>query len=295
MRILVTGSRGAVGTTLVHHLEALGHEVFCSDLMHHGEGRYMRCDVGEDRQVMTLFAWAAPDLVYHLAAEFGRHNGEDYYESLWTTNVIGTKNMLRACQTHHARIVIFSSSEVYGNYPGVMDEFVPMTHGLHSLNDYAMSKRVNEMQAMNSQADYLIVRLFNTYGPGEHWHPYRSALCTWIHNALIGRPFWASEGQERGWTYIADTCRTLANITDHWHSGGIYNIANPISHSNVDVARMVLEITGADPDLLSIVPAEQQTTTRKLVTTARAKNDLDHKCSMDLHEGIAATVAWMRG
>ena len=57
---------------------------------------YARCDVGEFRQLERVFETLGPfDYVYHCAAEFGRWNGEDFYETLWQTNAIGTKNVIR--------------------------------------------------------------------------------------------------------------------------------------------------------------------------------------------------------
>ena len=94
-RILVTGGLGAVGTILVKELAGRGHAVHVSDRLHHHAANYTRCDVGEFRQVERLFAGEPFDYVYHLAAEFGRWNGEDYYESLWRTNVVGTKHLLK--------------------------------------------------------------------------------------------------------------------------------------------------------------------------------------------------------
>ena len=60
------------------------------------DANYVRCDVGEYRQLQRLFESMGPfDYVYHCAAEFGRWNGEDYYENLWKSNVIGTKHVIR--------------------------------------------------------------------------------------------------------------------------------------------------------------------------------------------------------
>ncbi len=91
-KILVTGGVGAVGTYLVKELRSRGHEVFVADHKHTREPNYARCDVGEFRQVERLWTgggWeqgslSKPhkfDVVYHLAAEFGRWNGEDFYEN----------------------------------------------------------------------------------------------------------------------------------------------------------------------------------------------------------------------
>ena len=108
MRILVTGGKGTIGVPLVKALACKGHDVFSIDLMHSADEAgfslrtdvkkpaYARCDVGEFRQLERVFEKFGPfDLVYHAAAEFGRWNGEDFYENLWKSNVIGTKNMIR--------------------------------------------------------------------------------------------------------------------------------------------------------------------------------------------------------
>lgn len=95
MKVLITGGKGVVGTHLVEKLEKMGHEVWVCDLKHSHERNYYRCDVGKIRQLQKIFEQHSFDYVYHLAAEFGRWNGEDYYEDLWLTNAVGTKNILR--------------------------------------------------------------------------------------------------------------------------------------------------------------------------------------------------------
>ena len=132
------------------------------------------------------------DVVYHLAAEFGRWNGEDYYENLWRTNAVGTKNIIRMQEREGFQAVYFSSSEVYGDYDGVMSEDVMDRVEIKQINDYAMSKWVNEMQILNSATQYgtksVRVRLFNTYGPGEYYSPYRSVICLFCYRILHDIP-----------------------------------------------------------------------------------------------------------
>lgn len=93
-RILVTGSRGTLGVPLVEELKKRGHELWQCDLQHSREDNYIRADVSSYRQLERVFEAAKYDYVYHLAAEFGRVNGEEYYDTLWQTNVIGTRNVL---------------------------------------------------------------------------------------------------------------------------------------------------------------------------------------------------------
>jgi dTDP-glucose 4,6-dehydratase len=94
MLILVTGGLGAVGTYLVSELRGRGHEVWINDLRHHHDPQYLRADVGEFRQLERAVTQRPFQLVYHLAAEFGRWNGEDFYETMWRSNAVGAKNLI---------------------------------------------------------------------------------------------------------------------------------------------------------------------------------------------------------
>ena len=107
-RILVTGGLGTVGAGLIAELRKRGHHVVSCYLQHQADEIgfslrtdvevpfYARCDVGDFRQIERVFERCGPfDYVYHCAAEFGRWNGEDFYETLWRTNAIGTKNVIR--------------------------------------------------------------------------------------------------------------------------------------------------------------------------------------------------------
>ena len=94
MKILVTGGAGFIGTNLYNELRTRGHSVVACDLRNTDRDNYIRCDVRNYRQIEKVFEEYSPfDYVYHLAAEYGRWNGEAHYENLWQTNIIGTKHI----------------------------------------------------------------------------------------------------------------------------------------------------------------------------------------------------------
>jgi len=297
MNILVTGGLGTIGSTLVPELRERGHTVYVCDLHHHHDSYYNRCDVGSFRQLQRLFE-SKYDYVYHLAAEFGRWNGEAFYDTLWRTNAVGTKNLIRLQERHKFRMVFFSSSEVYGDWPGVMREDVMNLHEVRQLNDYAISKWVSEMQIMNSTAQYgtetVRVRLFNTYGPGEYYSPYRSVICHFIYSALMGLSYTVYVNHHRTSTYVTDTVRTLANIAEQFRPGEVYNIGSVDYHDIKYLSDFILDYLGKDDSSVTYRDAEPFTTRDKKVDTSKAIRDLGHECRVTLDQGLAKTIEWMR-
>lgn len=310
-RILVTGGHGTVGTQLVEQLRQRGHDVISSDLQHAPDemgfslradrraSSYVRCDIGEFRQLERVFDSLGPfDFVYNCAAEFGRWNGEDFYEAVWRTNAVGTKHLLRLQSKHRFKLIHFSSSEVYGDWDDVMSENVPQNNGIHQLNDYAMSKWVNEMQVRNAarqdSTESVIVRLFNTYGPGEFYSPYRSVNCRFVYCALHNIPWTVFRGHSRTSTFLPDTVRTLSNIITNFHSGEVYNIAGSEFHSVEELSETILRVTGADRSLVRYRDHEPLTTRDKRVDAAKARWELGHTDTCTLEQGIEMTAEWMR-
>ncbi len=297
-RILVSGGLGAVGSVLVKELRRRGHDVWVCDLSHHHEPQYVRCDVGSFLQLERVFDGRAFDFVYHLAAEFGRWNGEDFYDTLWRTNTVGTKNLIRLQERLRFRMIFFSSSEVYGDYDGVMVEDVMDQYEIKQLNDYAMTKWVGELQVINSAKMYgtetVRVRLFNTYGPGERYSPYRSAICIFCYRALKGERYPVYVGHRRTSSFVTDSANTLANICDNFLPGEAYNVAGLEEHDMKGVSDIVLAQVGRDDSIVDYKEVEPFTTRAKRVDISKAKRDLGHDGKVGLVEGIARTIEWMR-
>lgn len=311
MRILVTGSKGVVGLKLVEVLEQRGHSVFGVDLLHHEGERgyiqrmgneiwnYSRCDIGEYRQIERIITDAGPfDLVYNCAAEFGRWNGEDYYEQMWKSNLIGLKNLIRLQEKHRFKMVHFSSSEVYGDYEGVMSEDVLDKIVIAQMNDYAISKWANELQIRNSMTMYgtesVIVRLFNTYGPGEYYHPYRSVNCKFCYHALHNLPVTVYRGHFRSSTYVDDCVEAVANISGNFIAGRKYNIGSNEYHDIETLADIIWGYTKAPKSLIEYKDAEILTTKTKQVDITLAAKELKLKATVSLREGVQKTIDWMR-
>lgn len=302
-RILVTGGAGFIGTNLVRELESRGHEVFAIDLFNTERENYARADVRSYRQVERIFERDSFDYVYHLAAEYGRWNGEDYYENLWQTNVIGTKHMIRLQEKLRFRMIFFSSAEVYGDFEGVMTEDVMEKNPIgdtYQMNDYAITKWAGELMCLNSAkmfgTETVRVRPVNCYGPHEHYTPYRGFIPKFIYHALFRKPYTVFRGHRRIIDYVEDSCRTWANIVDNFIPGAVYNVAGrPEWERDIrEYSDLILAATGRDDSLVTYEEAEPFTTKVKTIDCSRAIRDLGHDPKVPPEEGIRRTVAWMK-
>lgn len=298
--ILVTGGRGFIGTNLARELRSRGHDVWTSDILPGEDPRHLRADVSSYQQMDAIFGRHQFDHVYHLAAEYGRWNGEDHYENLWRTNVVGTKHLLRLQEQHRFRMVFFSSAEVYGDYDQLMTEDVMDQVPIKQMNDYAITKWAGELQCLNHAAMFGVeivrVRPVGCYGPHEYYSPYRGVIPVFVYHALRGLPFRVYRGHRRIFDYVDDTCRTLANIVDHFLPGRVYNVGGreEWAISIEELADLVLGATGADPRLACYEGEEAFTTRVKLVDFSLARRELGHDPQVELGEGITRYVAWAR-
>ena len=299
-RILVTGGLGFIGTNLVEELKSRGHEVWVSDIFHSPIENYIRCDVSKIRQLERVFEERKFNYVYHLAAEYGRWNGEDYYENLWLTNVVGTKNVLKFQEKEDFKMIFFSSAEVYGDYDGVMSETTMEDVPIKQMNDYAMTKWVGEMQVLNSASMFgtktVRVRPVNCYGPHEHYNPYRGFVPKFIYHALHGLPYTVYRNHKRIVDYVEDTCRTFANIMDNFVAGEVYNVGGRLAWERTikDISDIILDNLDLDDSLVTYKESEPFTTKIKTMDFSKAERDLAHNPEVPPEKGIPKTIDWMR-
>ena len=302
-KVLVTGGAGFIGTNLVKELRTRGHEVLALDLYNTDRDDYVRADVRNYRQLEKVLEGDRFDHVYHLAAEYGRWNGEDYYENLWSTNVVGTKHVIRLQEKQKFRIIFFSSAEVYGDYEGKMKEDVMEDNPIrdtYQMNDYAISKWAGELMCLNSAkmfgTETVRVRPVNCYGPEEHYTPYRGFIPKFIFHALHNKPYVVYKGHKRIIDYVEDSCRTWANIIDNFRPGEVYNVGGRPEWENdiKEYSDIVLKALGKDDSLVSYREAEQFTTKVKHMDFAKAVRDLKHDPMVTPEEGIRRTAKWMK-
>ena len=302
--ILVTGGAGNIGTNLCNELRLRGHRIISSDLYNTERDDYIRCDVRNYRQLQLIFDKYGPfDFVYHLAAEYGRWNGEAYYENLWQTNNVGTKHLLRLQEKLGFKLIFFSSCEVYGDFDGFMTEDVMVNNKIsdtYQMNDYAITKWAGELMCLNSTSmfgtEIVRVRPLNCYGPHEHFTPYRGFIPKFIYHALNDKNYIVYKGHKRIIDYVEDSCRTFANIVDNFVPGEVYNVGGKVEWEKdiKEYSDIVLKVTGKNESLVQYREVEAFTTKIKTVDFSKAIKDLDHNPVVDPEEGIHRTAKWMK-
>jgi dTDP-glucose 4,6-dehydratase len=297
-KILITGAMGTLGRPLRRELELRGHDVWGLDLQHQAEEKYFRADIASFRQLERAFEQDY-DYVYHLAAEFGRINGEEYYDTLWTTNVIGTRNILEIQKRRNFKLIFASSSEIYGDkHKEILSEDIPINHSIIQHNDYAVTKWVNEVQIMNFEKRFgspvVRLRFFNAYGPGEYYHNYRSVVCLFAYRALHQLPYDVYLGYHRVFMYIDDFIPTLSNVVDNFVAGEVYNIGGYEFRSVKEMSDLILNHLGLDDSRVNYLPEDKHNVQNKRPDIEKARVAFGHDPKVTLEEGIPVTVDWMR-
>lgn len=299
MKILVTGAAGFLGTHLCRELRKRGHLVTGIDLMHGDYGN--RCDIREMSQLGRIFARYKFDVVYHLAGEFGRKNGDDYYPQLWSTNVLGTRNVIEWCRATYAKLIFASSSEAYGSIAdaAVLNENLLNTRVPIFGNEYALSKYTNEHQiqiARQHGLDAKVLRFFNAYGPGERYSPYRSVVCLFLHaflcnqNPVCYRDYW------RSFLYVDDWTGAVANVAERYSElrHDTYNIAGADYTSIEQLVEIIQKVIPESKSQPFWQSKDQFNVQNKRADISRAVSELGLKQSVSLEESVRRTADWMR-
>ena len=275
MKILITGGSGFIGSHLTEALLERGHEVTVLDDLSTGsldnlanvmgrDGfRFVHGSVEDDAAVGAPCAWA--DVIFHLAATVGVDLVVQHPVRTIETNVHGTENVLRYAALHDAKVVITSTSEVYGRSTAQefreTDDLLigPPTHYRWS---YAASKALDEYLALAYHKERklraVIARLFNTVGPRQTGR-YGMVLPRFVRAALDGEPIrvFGDGEQTRCFCHVHDTVRGLIALSEAPEAeGGIFNIGSTTPISINRLAERVRELTNSDSPIVH-VPYEQ--------------------------------------
>ena len=301
-RILITGGAGFLGSHLCDSLLEKGADVICVDnffsgskdnirhLSSHPYFEFTRHDI-----IHPLFLEV--DKIFHLACPASPIHYQINAIKTVKTNVMGTINMLGLAKRIKARILLTSSSEVYGDakvHPqpeGYWGNVNPI--GLRSC--YDEGKRVAETLMMDyhrqNKVNIQIARIFNTYGPRMAVNDGR-AISNFIVQALRGDPLtvYGDGSQTRSFCYVSDLIQALIALMEINEFPGPVNLGNPEEISLLEVAEKIIKLTKSSSKIThKPLPADDPL--RRCPDISLAKKKLGWEPRVKLEEGLEKTIS----
>jgi dTDP-alpha-D-glucuronic acid decarboxylase len=309
-QVLVTGGCGFIGSHLAEYLSRSGDEVTIFDAApppreRADSVRYIQGDVRDEAALASSIP-AGVDVIYHLSAIVGVDRYLAVPADVVEINLLGTLNVLRCARDADAKIVLASTSEVYGKNPATpWQEDSDRVLGSTAVDrwSYSTSKALAEHLTFAYIRQYglqaTIVRFFNVYGPRQ-----RPAyvVSRSVHRALRGLPpeVYDSGAQTRCFTYIDDAIHgtvLAANLPKA--DGEHFNIGSDRETTVTEVVDIVCELTGlavpaAPLDTAAQFGSRYQDIARRVPDTSKARDILGWTCATSLREGLAMTIDWAR-
>jgi nucleoside-diphosphate-sugar epimerase len=314
-KALVTGGAGFIGSHLADRLLAGGWEVFALDdvstgsldnIAHLRDRRdfHLVVDSVLSPAVVSEVVHKC-DVVFHLAAAVGVRLIVEQPVHTMITNVQGTETVLGYCSKFGKRVLVASSSEVYGDHreerPLVETDrrvYGPTTEKRWL---YADSKAMDEHLALSYHLerglDAVVVRLFNTVGPRQSGR-YGMVIPRFVERALAGEPLEVhGDGtQTRSFCHVSDTVRALCDLMDASAIGGeIFNVGSSERVSILELAERVKRATGSDSPI-EFVPYERvydqgiEDTLHREPATGKIRDAIGWQTTLDLDRIIADVI-----
>ena len=305
MRALVTGGAGFLGSHLCERLLKDGHEVICLDnyfsgrranVMHlrdYDNFELMRHDVVEPILLEV-------DCIYNLACPASPVHYQYNPVKTIKTSVMGTINMLGLAKRVRARILLTSTSEVYGD-PEVhpqTEDYWGHVNPIGERSCYDEGKRVAECLMMNyhrqNKVDVRIVRIFNTYGPRMAINDGR-VVSNFCVAALRGEPLeiYGDGLQTRSFAYVDDIIDAIVRMMEVEDFTGPINIGNPDEFAVEDLARITVELTGSSSRVVR-KPARADDPVRRKPDITLARKYLGWQPKIALRDGLARSIGYIR-
>ena len=305
MRILVTGGAGFLGSHLCERLLAEGHEVLCLDNFFTGRKRnvtgLMKNPLFElVRHDIVLPILLEVDRIYHLACPASPIHYQYNPVKTIKTNILGTLNMLGVAKRVRARMLLASTSEVYGDpvmHPQTETYWGNVnTIGIRSC--YDEGKRAAETLMMDyhrqNRVDIKIMRIFNTYGPRMLADDGR-VVSNFIVQALKGEDItvYGKGSQTRSFCYVDDLIEGMVRLMNSENFTGPVNIGNPEEYTILDFAKKIIAMTGSKSNIV-YKPLPSDDPTQRQPDIALAGEKLGWKPVVSVDEGLKRTIEYFK-
>ena len=285
MKALVIGSEGNIGAPLVAHLKSRGYEVLESDIRPGWRTGYVMADINHPVDLLPAFDWG-PDVAFLLSAMVSRVTCEQAGGLAIATNLGGINNVLQLAKRAGARVVFFSTSEVYGPECDPMDD--EDSHPRPN-NRYGLSKLLGEQlveyEVRTHGLRAVCLRPFMIYDENEDLGDHRSAMIRFTSELAAGRPIDVHHGSARSWLHIDDAVRAIEAAV-HVPRYSVINIGHPDVVPIAALAEKIRAELGASLSLVREVPVPPRMTAVKRPVLKRMGDLLGVEPRVALDEGI---------
>lgn len=305
-KILVTGGAGFLGSHLCERLLKEGNEVVCLDNYFTGQKQNVVHLLSNPffelvRHDVTMPFFIEVDEIYNLACPASPIHYQ--YNAIKTvkTSVMGAINMLGLAKRIKARILQASTSEVYGDpevHPQV-ESYWGHVNPIGQRSCYDEGKRVAETLFVNyheqNNVRIKIIRIFNTYGPRMHPNDGR-VVSNFIVQALKGEniTIYGDGSQTRSFQYVDDLIEGMIRMMNSREEfTGPVNIGNPNEFTILQLAEMVIRLTGSKSEIIHM-PLPSDDPTQRQPNISLAKKELDWEPRIPLEEGLKKTIAFFQ-
>ena len=291
-KALVIGAGGNIGKPLVKYLKEKNYLVREVDIKPGWRENYYVADITKPADLIKPFDFE-PDYVFHLAAMVSRVTCEQSGSMCIDTNLYGTQNVIEFTKKCNAKLINFSTSEVYGPDNAVMEEDGKICPN----NRYGLSKllaeKLVEYEVEQHNLDAVTLRPFMMYDENEDLGDHRSAMIRFAYNLYHNLPIEVHIGSARGWLHVSDAVRAIEAATRVEHYEAI-NIGNPVVHPIKELAVMICKELGADEKLIRYVDLPSRMTLVKSPTLDKQREILKFEPEVPLEEGVKRVCAMIR-
>jgi UDP-glucuronate decarboxylase len=303
---LVTGGAGFLGSHLCERLLNDGHEVICLDNFFSGKRANVRNLIGNRNFEIIRHDIVEPillevDRIFHLACPASPVHYQYNPVKTIKTSVMGSINMLGLAKRVHARILLTSTSEVYGDpeqHPQT-ESYWGHVNPIGVRSCYDEGKRVAECLMMDyhrqNNVDVKIVRIFNTYGPRMAINDGR-VVSNFCVAALKGEklPIYGDGRQTRSFAFVSDIIDAIVRMMNSENGfTGPVNIGNPDEFTILDLARLAMEFAGGAAGV-EFHPARSDDPIRRRPDISLARRVLEWEPRTSLREGLEITMDHFR-
>ncbi|QJD85259.1 NAD-dependent epimerase/dehydratase family protein [Cohnella herbarum] len=292
MKILAIGSEGNIGKELVKYLRKQNHHVIECDIIPGWRKDYYQADINIAIDLMDVFMKEKPDVVYLLAAMVSRVTCEASSGLAVETNLVGVNNVIQLCKKFDSKMVYFSTSEVYGNIQGYLDEdtTVPQPNNRYGLTKYLGEKLV-QYEALNNGLKAVAVRPFMFYHEDETRGDHRSAMIRFIEGLSNRKQIEVHVGSERAWFHLDDAVRALEKVI-YLKQFEIINIGSDEFVKTEDLAKLVAtELNVNLEEYANFIELPNKMTLVKRPKLDKMKNLLGIVPEVGLAEGIKRVLS----